>query len=80
LSADEERISLGFMPRKPTALRGSFDEVTIKVAEMIDLEVDARVGPNATFEEQKDAATAIAAEVAAELEVVAARRAAKTGA
>lgn len=34
---------------------------------MIDLEVDARVGPNATFEEREAAAAAIAAEVAAEL-------------
>jgi hypothetical protein len=39
--------------------------VTVKVAELIDLEVDARVGPNATFEEREDAAAAIAAELAA---------------
>ena len=42
------------------------DPVTVKVAEMIAREVEARVGPNATFEEQEVAAAAIAAEVAAE--------------
>ena len=41
------------------------DPVTVKIAEMIGREVDARVGPNATFEEREDAAAAIAAEVAA---------------
>jgi len=40
--------------------------LTLKLAEMIDREVDTRVGPDATFEEREDAAAAIAAEVAAE--------------
>ena len=52
------------MPPKPNRRR-SMDPVTVKIAEMIDVEVDARVGPNATFEEREDAAAAIAAEVAA---------------
>ena len=52
------------MPRKPSVPR-SLDPVTVKVAEMIALEVDALVGRNATFEEREDAAAAIAAEVAA---------------
>lgn len=33
---------------------------------MIDEAVEARVGPNATFEERQDAATSVAAEVLAE--------------
>ena len=49
------------------------DPAAVKVAELIAREVEARVGPNATFEEQEDAAAAIAAEVAAELAKSAAR-------
>lgn len=52
------------MPSKPRRPR-SLDPVTVKMAEMIDLEVEARVGPNATFEEREDAAAAIAVELAA---------------
>lgn len=66
LKAGLEKISLGGMPRKPSRPR-SLDPVTVKVAEMIDLEVEARVGPNATFEEREDAAAAIAAEMTAAL-------------
>lgn len=66
LKAGLEEINLGGMPRKPSRPR-TLDPVTIKVAEMIDLEVDARVGPNATFEEREDAAAVIAGEVAAAL-------------
>lgn len=53
------------MPRKPRVARRSLDPVTVELAAMIDREVDARLGPNATFEEQQDAAAAIAAEVTA---------------
>jgi hypothetical protein len=52
------------MPRKPRVIRESLSPVTFKVAEMIALEVNARVGSNATFEESEDAASAVAAEVA----------------
>lgn len=62
------------MPRKPKVSRELLSPVTVKIAEMIALEVDARVGPHATFEECEDAATAVAAEVAAELATVAATR------
>ena len=61
------------MPPTPRVTRKSLSPVTIKVAEMIALEVDARVGPNATFAECEDAAAAVAAEVAAELAKAAAR-------
>jgi hypothetical protein len=50
----------------PRVTRGSFGGVTPKVAELIYLEVDSRVGPNATFEQRQDAAAAVAAEVLAE--------------
>lgn len=66
MQAGPTRIRLGVMPRKPRVMLGSLNAVTVEMAEMIDREVDARVGPNATFEERQDAAAAIAAEVAAE--------------
>ena len=40
--------------------------MTLKVAEMINVEVEARVGANATFEEQEEVAATIAAEVLSE--------------
>jgi hypothetical protein len=42
----------------------SVSPAAIKLAEMINREVEARVGPDATFEEQQDAAAAVAAEMA----------------
>ena len=54
------------MLRNPRVLRRPFGGVTQKIAELIDLEVEARLGPNATFEQQQDAAAAIAAEVLVE--------------
>jgi hypothetical protein len=54
------------MLHKPRATLGSFGGLTQKIAELIDLEVEARIDPNATFEQQQDAAAAIAAEVLAE--------------
>ena len=54
------------MPPKPRAVRGPFSDVTLKVAEMINVEVEARVGANATFEEQEEVASTIAAEVLSE--------------
>lgn len=50
------------MPRKPRVVSG----VAVKLAEMIDQAVEARVSPNATFEERQDVAAAVAAEVLAE--------------
>ena len=38
----------------------------VELAEMIDKAVQARVGPNATFEERQDAAAVVAGEVLAE--------------
>jgi hypothetical protein len=51
------------MPRKPRVV----SDVAVKLAEMIDQAVEARVGPNSTFEERQDVAAAVAAEVLAEL-------------
>jgi hypothetical protein len=67
------------MLRKPRVIRESLSPVTVKVAELIALEVDARVGPNATFEESEDAASAVAAEVAVVLAAKAAARGQKVG-
>lgn len=50
------------MSRKPRVVSG----LAVKLAEMIDQAVEARVGPNATFEERQDVAGAVAAEVLAE--------------
>jgi hypothetical protein len=50
------------MPRKPRIV----SRRAIEIADMIDLEVAARTGPNATFEEREAVATAIGAEVMAE--------------
>ena len=61
------------MPRKLRAIRRSLGPVTHQVAELIAHEIDARVGPNATFAEYEAAAAAVAAEVAAELAASAAR-------
>ena len=41
------------------------DERALKLAAMINQAVDARVGPNGTFEERQDAASAVMAEVLA---------------
>jgi hypothetical protein len=38
----------------------------VNLAEMIDQAVEARVGPDATFEERQDVAAAVGAEVLAE--------------
>ena len=67
------------MPRKPRVIRESLSPVTFKVAEMIALEVNARVGSNATFEESEDAASAVASEVATVLAAKAAARGQKVG-
>ena len=52
------------MPKKPRTVR-VVDERALKLAAMIDQAVDARVGPNATFEERQNAAAAVMAEVLA---------------
>ena len=49
------------MPKKPRPVR-VVDERALKLAAMIDQAVDARVGPNATFEERQDAAAAVLGE------------------
>ncbi|NJN00819.1 MAG: hypothetical protein HC793_04430 [Aquincola sp.] len=50
------------MAKKPRVVSAA----AAKLAEMIDQAVDARVGPNATFEERQDAAAAVAADVLVE--------------
>ncbi len=50
------------MPRKPRVVR-VVNDVARKLAEMINAEVRARLGPNATFEEEQDVAAKVAAEV-----------------
>jgi hypothetical protein len=52
--------------RNPRVLRRPFGGLTQKIAELIDLEVEARIGSNASFEQQQDAAATIAAEVLVE--------------
>lgn len=54
------------MPRKPRVVR-VVDARALKIAAMINQAVEARVGPNATFEERQDVAAAVAGEVFAEL-------------
>jgi hypothetical protein len=50
------------MRRKPRVV----SQQAVELGEMIDKAVEARVGPNATFEERQDAAAAVAGEVLAE--------------
>ena len=54
------------MPKKPRPVR-VVDERALKLAALIDQAVDARVGPNATFEQRQDAAAAVTGEVLAGL-------------
>jgi len=44
------------------------DPRAMKIAELIDREVTARCGPEATFEQRQDIAAAVAAEVTAQLQ------------
>lgn len=50
------------MRRKPRVV----SQQAVELGEMIDKAVEARVGPNATFEERQDAAAAVAGKVLAE--------------
>ena len=50
------------MRRKPRVV----SQQAVELGEMIDKAVEARVRPNATFEERQDAAAAVAGEVLAE--------------
>lgn len=67
------------MPRQSRVTRRSLSPVTHQVAELIAQEVDARVGPNATFEEREAATVTVAEEVAAELAAKTAARTPKVG-
>lgn len=50
------------MRRKPRVV----SQQAVELGEMLDKAVEARVGPNATFEERQDAAAAVTGEVLAE--------------
>ncbi len=63
------------MPRKSRVVR-KVDETTRKIADMINAEVAARLGPDATFEQEQDMAAAVAVKVRARL---AQERAGKAG-
>lgn len=55
------------MPRTPKAMGRQVHALAPKLAELIAAEVKARSGPNTTFEDEQDLATAVLAEVLAEL-------------
>lgn len=53
------RISVGDMPRKPRIVSAE----AVEIANAIDREIAARLGPNSTFAEREMVAAAIEAEV-----------------
>jgi hypothetical protein len=62
LKVGANRISVGGMPSKPRVVSAR----AVEIANMIDREIAARLGPDSTFEERQVIAAAIAAEVMAE--------------
>ena len=62
MKREAKRISVGDMPRKPRVVSAQ----AVEIANIIDREIAARLGPNSTFEERASAAAKIEAEVMAE--------------
>jgi hypothetical protein len=62
LKGGANRISVVDMPRKPRVVSAR----AVEIANMIDREIAARLGPDSTFEERQAVAAAIEAEMMAE--------------